>query len=61
MEVLSTEPGAAVVKLSRNEVSFLTIFCSHTARGLYETVDRRMAEGLEAELTGVLEAIDDGG
>lgn len=58
MEVVGSEPGAAVVKLSRNEVLALSIFCGHTARGRYEATDRQMAESLESELHGVLEGID---
>jgi hypothetical protein len=58
MEVIGTEPGAAVVKLSRNELLALSVFCGHTARGRYEVMDRQMAESLESELLGVLGGID---
>ncbi len=58
MEVVGSEPGAVLVKLSGSEVLALSIFCGHTARGRYEVMDRQMAESLESELHGVLEGID---
>lgn len=58
MEVIGTESGEAVLKLSRTEVQALSVFCGHTARGRYEVMDRRLAESLESELFSVLDQID---
>jgi uncharacterized protein (DUF302 family) len=53
MEVLSTEPGTAAVKLSRRDVLFLSIFCGHTAKGSLRNSSKSVAQTVD-RLTRVI-------